>query len=807
MVTFYVTTSSYICIMFTWANRMASVEQRVNGPTCGEFNVYDPEDPEYRRQLWRRPDIEQDMKEMERRKRVETIMNSQVFREELERIIESRMNEGYSTSSLTALKQVSDLLLPPASRVSSTLHTARCLLPINDIRGVDSLRYAKGEKMLRYKLASVYRLVDLYGWSDSIYNHITARVSQDQEHFLLNPFGLQYHEVTASSLLKVDMQGNVIDQGSSGFSFNRAGFMLHSAIHSARPDLRAVIHIHFPPCVAVSATKCGLLPINQEAAIVGDVSYHNYQGILVDPAEREALARNLGPVNKVMFLRNHGVVVCGESLEEAFFQLRNVVAACKTQVRLMPLGIENIQVMSEEAQQKVRVMVRSGGQQVQGKPDDALNGDEEKERAEPKEKPKKARFWDLEFEAQMRMLDNAGFRSGYSYRHPLLRSEAPRTKNDVEIPPAASSLAQFLEEEKWLSPLKKLLEGKKTQDKLCWINSPNVYQKVEILETGTSDPKKITKWVEVDGNRDNDSWVQEGSPSHSSSIKIESTHQFLPKNTGDPKEFKQKQKEIKANRMKSTITAGPQSHILEGVSWEEAKNLQDARISGTGDQVILVGAASKGIIQREFQHNAMVYKTAYAKNPFDNITDQELEEYHRIVEKKQKGELVEEEIPEEIKHLLIEPVAEPEHQQPVVTTPADSRSPPHSPTTPVSEDEGTHRVDIDTTQKHSQQKTPELQIIVTDVFDASNDPSIQRSHSVRLAQEGDTAVNGEKLRSTESGDVSAASRSSKEGSPAKDISEGSPKKDKKKKKGLRTPSFLKKKKHKKEKEDKEKSAV
>ncbi|XP_076368900.1 protein hu-li tai shao-like isoform X14 [Tachypleus tridentatus] len=774
MVTFYVTTSSYICIMFTWANRMASVEQRVNGPTCGEFNVYDPEDPEYRRQLWRRPDIEQDMKEMERRKRVETIMNSQVFREELERIIESRMNEGYSTSSLTALKQVSDLLLPPASRVSSTLHTARCLLPINDIRGVDSLRYAKGEKMLRYKLASVYRLVDLYGWSDSIYNHITARVSQDQEHFLLNPFGLQYHEVTASSLLKVDMQGNVIDQGSSGFSFNRAGFMLHSAIHSARPDLRAVIHIHFPPCVAVSATKCGLLPINQEAAIVGDVSYHNYQGILVDPAEREALARNLGPVNKVMFLRNHGVVVCGESLEEAFFQLRNVVAACKTQVRLMPLGIENIQVMSEEAQQKVRVMVRSGGQQVQGKPDDALNGDEEKERAEPKEKPKKARFWDLEFEAQMRMLDNAGFRSGYSYRHPLLRSEAPRTKNDVEIPPAASSLAQFLEEEKWLSPLKKLLEGKKTQDKLCWINSPNVYQKVEILETGTSDPKKITKWV------------QEGSPSHSSSIKIESTHQFLPKNTGDPKEFKQKQKEIKANRMKSTITAGPQSHILEGVSWEEAKNLQDARISGTGDQVILVGAASKGIIQREFQHNAMVYKTAYAKNPFDNITDQELEEYHRIVEKKQKGELVEEEIPEEIKHLLIEPVAEPEHQQPVVTTPADSRSPPHSPTTPVSEDEGTHRVDIDTTQKHSQQKTPELQIIVTD---------------------GDTAVNGEKLRSTESGDVSAASRSSKEGSPAKDISEGSPKKDKKKKKGLRTPSFLKKKKHKKEKEDKEKSAV
>ncbi|XP_076364026.1 protein hu-li tai shao-like isoform X6 [Tachypleus tridentatus] len=752
---------------------MAKVEQRVNGPANGEFNVdnYDPDDPEYQRQLWRRPDIEQDMKEMERRKRVETIMNSQMFREELERIIDSQMSERYSSSSLAALQQVSDLLLPHASRTSSALRTSRCLLPINDIRGVDGLRYAKGEKILRCKLASVYRLVDLYGWSDSIYNHITVRVSQDQEHFLLNPFGLQYHEVTASSLLKVDMQGNVIDSGSSGFNFNRAGFMLHSAIHAARPDIRAIIHIHYPPCVAVSATKCGLLPISQEAAIIGDVSYHDYQGILVNPAEREILARNLGPINKVMFLRNHGIVVCGESVEEALYLLLNLVTACETQVRLMPLGIENIQLMSEEAQQKVQDVVRSGGQQVQGKPDDTLNGDEDKERAEPKEKPRKAKVWDLEFEAQMRMLDNAGFRSGYGYRHPMLRSEAPRVKNDVEIPPAASSVTQFFEEDKWLSPLKKLLDGRKSQDQLRWINSPNVYQKVEILESGTSDPKKITKWV------------QENSPTHSTSLKIDNTHQFLPKNTGDPKEFKRKQKEIKANRMKSTITAGPQSHILEGVTWEEAKNVQDARISGTGDQVILVGAASKGIIQREFQHNAMVYKSAYAKNPFDNITDQELEEYRRIVEKKQRGEAVEEEVPEEIKHLLIEPVAITEQQQPAVTTPADSRSPPHSPTSLVSEDEGIHRVSTDTTQKYSQQKSPEPQIIVTD---------------------GDTAVNGEKLRSAESEDVSAASRSSKEGSLAKDISEGSLKKDKKKKKGLRTPSFLKKKKHKKEKEQKEK---
>lgn len=151
-----------------------------------------------------------------------------------------------------------------------------------------------------------------------------VRVSQDQEHFLLNPFGLQYHEVTASSLLKVDMQGSIIDPGSTNFTFNkyvqlslkgklhfdcpiiffyfilyRAGYMLHSAIHLSRPDIKAIIHLHHPACVAVSAMKQGLLICCQEAAILGPVSYHDYRGLVVDEAERELIARDLGPNNKV----------------------------------------------------------------------------------------------------------------------------------------------------------------------------------------------------------------------------------------------------------------------------------------------------------------------------------------------------------------------------------------------------------------------------------------------------------------------------------------------------------------------------
>jgi len=122
------------------------------------------------------PNIEQDLKEMERRKRVDMVINSQVFREELERIIESQLNEGYLPASLSALQQVTDLLLPHSARNSALTRLGHSAIPINDIRGVDAFNYDKGEKLLRCKLAAVYRLVDLYGWSQGIYNHISVRV-------------------------------------------------------------------------------------------------------------------------------------------------------------------------------------------------------------------------------------------------------------------------------------------------------------------------------------------------------------------------------------------------------------------------------------------------------------------------------------------------------------------------------------------------------------------------------------------------------------------------------------------------------
>ena len=142
---------------------------------------------------------------MERRKRVEAIMNSKIFREELEKIIEQQMREG-GPGTGTLLQQISDMMGGSSWRGSSGFRSGSCVIPINDIRGVDNIAYAKGEKLLRCKLAALYRIIDLFGWSQNIYNHITLRVSHDQDHFLINPFGMLYHEITASSLVKIDVQ-------------------------------------------------------------------------------------------------------------------------------------------------------------------------------------------------------------------------------------------------------------------------------------------------------------------------------------------------------------------------------------------------------------------------------------------------------------------------------------------------------------------------------------------------------------------------------------------------------------------------
>lgn len=208
------------------------------------------------------------------------------------------------------------------------------------------------EWQVRVDLAAFYRLSALYGWDDLIFTHISARVPGPDHHFLINPFGLGFDEITASSLVKVDLDGNLIERGEYGINY--AGYVIHSAVHAARPDAHFIAHFHSPDGTAVSSHAEGLLPLNQKAlAILPRLSYHDYEGVALNLDERERLAADLGDT-KIMLLRNHGTLALGESVGEAWLNIYSIESACTAQVRTLSIGREHVLIAPEAAQEEVR---------------------------------------------------------------------------------------------------------------------------------------------------------------------------------------------------------------------------------------------------------------------------------------------------------------------------------------------------------------------------------------------------------------------------------------------------------------------
>lgn len=182
----------------------------------------------------------------------------------------------------------------------------------------------------RVDLAALYRLVALHEWDDLIFTHISMRIPGPDHHFLINPYGLLFEEITASSLVKVDLGGNIISE--TPYFINPAGFTIHSAVHAAREDAMCVMHLHTDQGVAVSAQKEGLLPISQTGMIaMADLAYHDYEGIALDHDERERIVADLGNKN-MMLLRNHGTLTCGESAADTYMRMFFLERACKMQV-------------------------------------------------------------------------------------------------------------------------------------------------------------------------------------------------------------------------------------------------------------------------------------------------------------------------------------------------------------------------------------------------------------------------------------------------------------------------------------------
>jgi len=200
----------------------------------------------------------------------------------------------------------------------------------------------EAEWTARVNLAACYRLVAHYGMSDMIANHISARVPGEDDALLINAYGLMYEEITASSLVKIDHDGNVLtrpDFGDLDYGVNRAGVVIHTAIHKAKPDIDCVIHTHTWAGMAVSMLKCGLLPATQTAMRFAHISYHDYEGVVLDDAMQGALVADLGE-NNAMIMRNHGLLTVGRTIAEAFNAMHRLELSCKTQLAAMACNSE-----------------------------------------------------------------------------------------------------------------------------------------------------------------------------------------------------------------------------------------------------------------------------------------------------------------------------------------------------------------------------------------------------------------------------------------------------------------------------------
>jgi len=198
------------------------------------------------------------------------------------------------------------------------------------------------EWQVRVDLAACYRLVAHYGWDDLVFTHITARVPGPEHHFLINPYGMAFDEITASSLVKIDLAGNKVVP--SQYEINPAGFTIHSAIHAAREDAQCVIHLHTDAGVAVSAQRDGLLPISQTALFpLSSLGYHDYEGVALRDDEKPRLVADLGN-HSVMILRNHGTLAVGPTVADAFLQMFVLERACRMQILAQSGGVPLIQV-------------------------------------------------------------------------------------------------------------------------------------------------------------------------------------------------------------------------------------------------------------------------------------------------------------------------------------------------------------------------------------------------------------------------------------------------------------------------------
>ncbi|XP_057687742.1 beta-adducin isoform X2 [Corythoichthys intestinalis] len=516
------------------------------------------------------------------KKHISSLLQSPSFKEELDALIQEQMKKGGSSSNLWALRQLADYMALHGSPATLPVSPSNMMMvtPINDLQGWDPGSMVKGERLMRCKLASVHRLFDLYGWAQISHTCLTLRVSKEQEHFLVLPDGLAYSEVTGSSLVKVNILGEMVEKGSTNLGVDTEKFSLHSAIYSARPDARCLLHLHTPATAAVSAMKCGLLPLSHEALLVGDVAYYEYNGVMEVEEERVELQKSLGPTCKVLVLRNHGIVALGESVEETFHAIYHIQAACQIQVSaLCSAGGEQNLILLDRTTHKPSHAGTVGWAGSTFGP------------------MQKSRIGEHEFEALMRTLDNLGYRTGYAYRFPLLLERSrSQTRKDIEVPATATAFHQFNDDGLPLGLKQHPFTLRQQQERTRWLNTPNIYQKVS--QEQASPGHQRTTWMKT----------EEMTQAGSTAIKIENPNQFVPLFT-NPREVIETRNKIRQQNRQDMKTAGPQSQVLASVVTDDSPP----------------SPVSPPQLPPEPE----------MPNPFNQLTDKELEDYRMEVQKKQ----------------------------------------------------------------------------------------------------------------------------------------------------------------------------
>uniref|UniRef100_A0A8C3KBR0 Adducin 2 n=1 Tax=Calidris pygmaea TaxID=425635 RepID=A0A8C3KBR0_9CHAR len=642
------------------------------------------EDPEFLRARNMAADLRQDFNMMEQKKRVTMILQSPSFREELESLIQEQMKKGNNSSHIWALRQIADFMAT----------TSPAVLPTSPMGMAMPARGFFGGRMEQF--------------------------SEILEGFVL----ISPKSPPLTPKIKVNVLGAVVEQGSTSFAPDARSFSLHAAIYAARPDARCIVRLHTPATAAVSAMRCGVLPISRAALLLGDVAYFDFRGEVEDEADRVELQKSLGPTCKILVLRNHGVLALGDTAEEAFYSIFHLQAACEIQVSALASagGTENLIVLERTKHRPHEVgSVRWAGSTFGPM--------------------QKSRLGEHEFEALMRMLDNLGYRTGYTYRYPFVQ-EKSKPKSDVLIP--ATVTAFIFEEDAAPVPALRQHAQKQQKEKTRWLNTPNTYMRVNVAEEqqGSAGSQKTkTTWLKADE-------VEKGSSG--TPIRIENPNQFVPLYT-DPQEVLEMRNKIREQNRQDVKSAGPQSQLLASVIAETSRS--PSTESHLGD------AEAKEASQEEAPPEPE------PPNPFSQLTDQELEEYKQEVERKKLGLQGEKDAAAE------------ESQAPSTKSPPSS--PPHSPApTPAQPSEGDKKADGGQAPADSAAEK-ELPAVV-------NGKDEEQSTEENLGKVGE--------RTTSPANADPDAPKEKETVTSNPISpEGSPSKSpSKKKKKFRTPSFLKK---------------